>query len=420
LARNDTMTRISQQSTAWKRMSLKAIDNAQSPPSTTALYVTYFAELRSDQDINMFNIDNCYMTLDQANARVDLLGHANTSLRSVETKLMQTDHDTGVKTMTFSRHGSQARFIASAKKFDIPGLVLVNPNGDTSPGGHDPESKVSLFLAETELDLADHIWVVAIYRPGAGGTESPEIMKRVLGGRTRSVSAHERAADKNSPDPKTALNTIALCSPLAEENGCVLSWSIECVLPGSDLAMAYAKKAWNDNFKDKGRCKEIREHCGFARYVLKPALMGKNASPYDTCVQLRIERLKVVAVDEKPEYFIPPRPQYIAAFLKIRQRHEKRMRVLEEQHYGAIDGKRNDVAQMYHAFLQRQPVPITGLILNRLRSKAYIQAQVRMDEALRENALEFKGIGEGEGTTGDAKAWENEWTSRRAAIDVSL
>ncbi|KAK6404460.1 hypothetical protein LTR81_020697 [Elasticomyces elasticus] len=135
------------QATNWKRLSLKATDTDQAPTKSTTLYLVLSAELRGDEDVYMFSIDKCYTTIEQANARVELLGQCNTNIRSVETKLLSTDPETGCRTVRWGRYGSQSRFVALVKVLEMNGEVGVISQGNTSPGGwNDPEAEIGGFL----------------------------------------------------------------------------------------------------------------------------------------------------------------------------------------------------------------------------------------------------------------------------------
>ncbi|KAK0874930.1 Altered inheritance of mitochondria protein 18 mitochondrial [Friedmanniomyces endolithicus] len=315
---------IVQQATNWKRRSLKTIDTEQVTASkTTTVYVVLSAELRSDQDVYMFSIDKCYTTLHQANARVELLGHCNVNMRSVETKLTFTDPDTGCLTVRWGRYGSQSRFVALIDKLEMVGSVIDNSKGNTSPGGwNDPEAEIGAFFAETHLDLSGHIWVVAMHAP-VSAKDSPALARQHSHSRAATITA---ASLRSKPSAKSSLAAVSKAltpltaesqsAPTSKHNNTLLAdlgWALDSLHPSSDPAIARAKKSWNESFHSHGRCRKVREHYGFARYAFKPALLDKRrlapggGSDYDAgCVQIRVERVRVVPVGDAPEYHIPP------------------------------------------------------------------------------------------------------------------
>ncbi|TKA80965.1 hypothetical protein B0A55_02396 [Friedmanniomyces simplex] len=453
---------IAQQATNWKRLSLKTLDTDQAPVNnkTTTLYIVLSAELRGDHDVYMFSIDKCYTTLQQANARVELLGQCNVNLRSVETKLAYTDPETGCMTVRWGRYGSQSRFVALIEKMEMAGVVVNNSQGNTSPGGwNDPEAEIGAFFAETHLDLSGHIWVVAMHAPvSAAGDGSPLARQHSHSRATTAMSLRSKPSAKNSLAAMKALHPVteSQTNPSSSSKHTTLpglGCAIDSLHPTSDLALARAKQLWNASFKEThGRCRKTREHYGFARYAFKPALLlgGKRAGDcyYDGTagsVQIRVERVRVVPVGDKPEFFLPPalslgndrgvfvspplrnvggevistaagcrtsfldsleriaegslRYEKLPLALKIRQQHAERWSdAVGEQKYGAVAGVGRRVGgreedrvagDMYHALLHgSDALSVDKRVSARPPSKAYLKARARMAAAMTEEAKE--------------------------------
>ncbi|KAK1810579.1 Altered inheritance of mitochondria protein 18 mitochondrial [Friedmanniomyces endolithicus] len=449
---------IALQATNWKRRSLKTLDTEQvTAGKTTTVYVVLSAELRSDQDVYMFSIDKCYTTLHQANARVELLGHCNVNMRSVETRLAFTDPDTGCLTVRWGRYGSQSRFVALIDKLEMVGSVIDNSKGNTSPGGwNDPEAEIGAFFAETHLDLSGHIWVVAMHAP-VSAKDSPALARQNSHSRAATITA---ASLRSKPSAKSSLAAVSKAlTPLAESQPpkhhntllADLGWALDSLHPSSDPAIARAKKSWNESFSSHGRCRKVREHYGFARYAFKPALLDKRrlapggGGDYDAgCVQIRVERVRVVPVGDAPEYHIPSavvekdtkaglvapvmrnvggevistaagcRTSFLDSLeriaeggglskyealplaLKIRKQHMERWSdtAVGEQKYalpvvaaGAKErGEEDKVAgDMYHALLHGSDVlSANKRVSARPPSKAYLKAQARMAAAIKD------------------------------------
>ncbi|KAK0285085.1 hypothetical protein LTR35_005287 [Friedmanniomyces endolithicus] len=459
---------IVQQATNWKRRSLKTIDTEQVPASkTTTVYVVLSAELRSDQDVYMFSIDKCYTTLHQANARVELLGHCNVNMRSVETKLSFTDPDTGCLTVRWGRYGSQPRFVALINKLEMVGSVIDNSKGNTSPGGwNDPEAEIGAFFAETHLDLSGHIWVVAMHAP-VSAKDSLALARQHSHSRAATITA---ASLRSKPSAKSSLAAVSKAltpltlesqpSPTYTRHNALLAdlgWALDSLHPSSDPAIARAKKSWNESFSSHGRCRKVREHYGFARYAFKPALLDKRrlvpggGGEYDAgCVQIRVERVRVVPVGDAPEYYLPlavvekdskaglvapvlrnvggevistaagcrtsfldsleriaeggglSRYEALPLALKIRKQHMERWSdtAVGEQKYtlpvvagGAKErGEEDKVAgDMYHALLHGSDVlSANKRVSARPPSKAYLNAQARMAAAIEDREEEHE------------------------------
>lgn len=268
---------------------LASLDKPQRVPvsvletnKTTNLFITYTAEMRTDQDVYMFGLDKCYITLQQANDRVELLGRCNANKRSVETKQVHMDDDNGCKCVTWGRYGSQVRFVAQAKRVDMAGEALVEDADSTTPGAWDKEED-GLISAETKLDIAGHAWVVAVHDPAIPLTDG--LMRR-----------HSLSLGRRSLSGRSSI-AAKLFASTSEDNRS-LGWSVDSLHTKSDLALARAKSAWNKHFRGKGRCRKVREHYGFARYALKPSMTTKRDANYDTCLQIRIERVRVVSEGE--------------------------------------------------------------------------------------------------------------------------
>ncbi|KAK5111001.1 hypothetical protein LTR62_005376 [Meristemomyces frigidus] len=284
------------------------------PTPKTELFITCSTEIRGDKDVYMFNIDKCYTTHEQANARVRLLGECNFSLKvgEKERQIVRCDavpklegagvgpgkdgrgkEEVKLQTVVWCRRGSEAmpRFVASAMQFEIEDANLgqwedVKPNSDCDAS--------SLFFHCTDLDLPSHIWVVAVYQPGS----------------LWSTEKLWKPAGKTTP-PEHRSNAVEQ----EDIPSAITGWHIDSVHHTSFKAMARAKQAWNEVFMDKvGRCQKVREHYGFARLALRPAPIGKDkklsskSAPryHDADPQIRIERVKVNSATEKPEYFIAP------------------------------------------------------------------------------------------------------------------
>ncbi|KAK0990414.1 Altered inheritance of mitochondria protein 18 mitochondrial [Friedmanniomyces endolithicus] len=459
---------IVQQATNWKRRSPKTIDTEQVTASkTTTIYVVLSAELRSDQDVYMFSIDKCYTTLHQANARVELLGHCNVNMRSVETKLAFTDPDTGCLTVRWGRYGSQSRFVALIDKLEMVGSVIDNSKGNTSPGGwNDPEAEIGAFFAETHLDLSGHIWVVAMHAP-VSVKDSPALARQHSHSRTATMTA---SSLRSKPSAKSSLAAVSKAlTPLTTDHQTPassskhrnalladLGWALDSLHPSSDPAIARAKKSWNESFSSHGRCRKVREHYGFARYAFKPALLDKRrlapggGGDYDGgCVQIRVERVRVVVVGDAPEYHIPSslgsntevglvapvlrnvggevistaagcRTSFLDSLeriadggglskyealplaFKIRKQHMERWSdtAVEEQKYAlpvvAAEAKGREeedkvAGDMYHALLHGSDVlSVNKRLSARPPSKAYLKAQARMAAAIEDREEEHE------------------------------
>ncbi|KAK4548659.1 hypothetical protein LTR36_009570 [Oleoguttula mirabilis] len=424
---------------------------------TTTLYLTSTAELRGDQDIYMLGLDKCYTSLEQANARVDVLGRCNINAHAVETKLVHRDHKTGCMGMTLGRYGAQVRFVAYVRKVEMVGKVAKQDTGCSSPGAWDKED-IGLFFAETQLDIAGHVWVVAVHKPGKSLTgDGPSRRQSLLHGRPRSsMSGRSSNAQK------------LLSSKINQEDehrG--VGWTIDSIHIDSENALNRAKSAWNKHFRTShGRCKKIREHYGFARYALKPTSVGKGDVDYETCLQIRIERIKVIpegemvseyleaqAVEMNRRSFVPFMPplknnqevgrafegrlvntttgqrssfvddlQKIAdemlrdgydydelpLALKIRQNHMLRLGdVLPEQCYGGDERTRDSKADLYHALLQDLEMlhpPTRKPTRAKTPTEAFVRARNRMVAALDGASALYEPTGKAEGDTAKAKA----------------
>ncbi|KAK5125360.1 hypothetical protein LTR85_000469 [Meristemomyces frigidus] len=417
------------------RKSLPLLDT---PTHTTTLYFTSTAELRGDQDIYMLGIDKCYTTLEQANARVEMLGSCNVNERTVETKLMHTDARTGCMGVTLGRYGAQVRFVAHAKKMQMAGKVAQDDTGETSPGAWDKDD-VGLFFAETLLDIAGHVWVVAIHKPGLYTTEEGHSRRHSL-----SLS-HGRLSSMSGRSGRSSNATKVL-----KEERRSLGWTIDSMHVDSEKALNRAKRAWNEHFRSShGRCKKIREHYGFARYGFKPTTVGKGDADYETCVQIRVERVRVVpkgemvseyleaqAVEMSRRSFVPfmlplknnqdvgrafegrliststgERSSFVDGLQKIADdmlrdgydydelplalkiRHEHLLRVgdaLPDQRYGGEERTRDSTADLYHALLRDLDMlnPPKRKAKGKTPTQAFVQARKRMIAALDEtNAL---------------------------------
>ncbi|KAK5135478.1 hypothetical protein LTR08_005266 [Meristemomyces frigidus] len=419
-----------------QRKGMPLLDKDQ---KTTTIYITYTAELRSDRDIYMYGIDRTYNTLEQANSRVKILGAHNLNTRSAENKLAFTDTDTGCMSVTWGRYGSQVRFMAQAKRFVMEGEVAEKDIGCTIPGGWD-KAEGGLFYAEMQLDIANHVWAVAIHDPGASVMEDGLTRHR-----SRSHTRRQSTASiKSSGAANTGLETI-------EEEHRGLGWSMDSVHANSERALNRAKRAWNEHFRAAtGRCRKIREHYGSARYALKPTTIGIQHAEYQTCLQIRVERVRVVpegemlfeflaaqAIDKAKEPYVPFLPplkndsKYGRAFegqlvtadgqrssfvsglqdiadrlfeggydydglpLALQGRHELALRCggLTNQRYGE-DKAVESAADLYHAILSGEdllnPPKRTGCARGKVPTQAFVMARQRMIAAMSDVGVEEK------------------------------
>ncbi|TKA31037.1 hypothetical protein B0A50_02005 [Salinomyces thailandicus] len=308
-----------------KRRSLtlmnKAIDFS-SKAAITTLHVTYTAEMRGDQDTYMLGIDKAFTTLEQANARVELLGNTNTNPRSVETKLAQKNEDTGCLTISWGRYEGPRRFVAQVQKFEMIGSVLTEETGFMSPGDWDKESPdTGLYFADTQLDIPGHVWIVAVHDPdspflgaldSSSGVRRRHSLSRSGGHRRNSLSL--RSNRSPSAASKLLFSTITEATPpldtppsFIDPSQRGLGWSLDSTHVNSEKALQRAKKAWNENFRSHGRCKKVREHYGFARFTLRPTGASKrDMVDYETCIQIRVERVRIVPEGELVSEFIGP------------------------------------------------------------------------------------------------------------------
>ncbi|KAI7613193.1 hypothetical protein KC346_g7445 [Hortaea werneckii] len=304
-----------------------------SKPASTTLYITYTAEMRMDQDTYMLGIDKCFTNLGQANDRVEVLGETNSNVRAVETKLTQKDEETGCLTVTWGRYDGHRRFVAQAMRFEMLGKVLHDEVGCSSPGGWDKENNLSLFHAETQLDIPGHVWVIAVHDPksphlGVTDSKSVGVSRRhsltspgrvngrgssMSSGSNRSPSAASKLLMSPISNSTTSSSAAASPSPTQDPPLRGVGWTVESVWMNSEKALQHGKKAWNQHFRSQGRCRKFREHYGFARYALKPTKVNKrDLVEYETCLQIRIERVRVVSEDELTTDFIGPVDGFLA------------------------------------------------------------------------------------------------------------
>ncbi|KAI6887337.1 hypothetical protein KC360_g1424 [Hortaea werneckii] len=304
-----------------------------SKPASTTLYITYTAEMRMDQDTYMLGIDKCFKNLEQANDRVEVLGETNSNVRAVETKLTQKDEETGCLTVTWGRYDGHRRFVAQAMRFEMLGKILKDEVGCSSPGGWDKENNLSLFHAETQLDIPGHVWVIAVHDPksphlGVTDSKSVGVSRRhsltspgrghgrgssISSGSNRSPSAASKLLMSPMSNSTTSSSAAASPSPTQDPPPRGVGWTIESVWMNSEKALQHGKKAWNQHFRTQGRCRKIHEHYGFARYALKPTRINKrDLVEYETCLQIRIERVRVVSEAEPATEFIGPVDGFLA------------------------------------------------------------------------------------------------------------
>lgn len=320
-----------------KRRSMGLLNNPAfelcSKPASTMLYITYTAEMRMDQDTYMLGIDKCFTNLQQANDRVEVLGETNSNVRAVETKLTQKDEETGCLTVTWGRYDGHRRFVAQAMRFEMLGKILKDEVGCSSPGGWDKEYNPSLFHAETQLDIPGHVWVIAVHDPksphlGVTDCKSVGVSRRhsftgpgrgngrgssMSSASNRSPSAASKLLMSPLSNSTTSSSAAASPSPTHEPPPRDVGWTIESVWMNSEKALQHGKKAWNQHFRSQGRCRKIREHYGFARYALKPTKVNKrDLVEYETCLQIRIERVRVVSEGELTTEFIGPVDGFLA------------------------------------------------------------------------------------------------------------
>ncbi|KAK3070773.1 hypothetical protein LTR53_009861 [Teratosphaeriaceae sp. CCFEE 6253] len=277
------------------QLSLRAVasDQATSNTKPTTLYVVVCAEMRDDSDIYMFSIDKCYTTVEQANARVDLLVQCNVhERRTNEEKLTTIDHASDGKTVKWQRYRSRARFIASVNKVIIIGNMDNKTLGDTSQGaGSDLSASTSHLFAIDDLDLK------------AASPCPSSIILRSKESKESSLAAMKQRS------------SVADVGLAAEQRTIGTGWVVDSIHADSDKALARAKKIWSEQFRDHGPFKKTREHYGFARYGFRPAHFAKEAHGYEDCAQIRVERVGVLPVDDKPEYHDAPCPDNNKLFI---------------------------------------------------------------------------------------------------------
>ena len=359
---------------------------------TTTVYITQTAQLRTDQDVYMFSIDKCYTTLEQANARVELLAVANQDAHCVETRLIHKDAETGCLMATLGRYGQRARFTAQVKKLKMAGRVLEQRGKEDQVDGSEVTSPNGLWISPSHLDVPGHIWVVAMHHAADGPFERAlaQICSSATDSPTTPCSQGSRISSFHA---KKLLRTAMQASSV---NGVPGAWSIDSIFNNHDAAIARAKQAWNQSFKDKGRCRKLNEHYGFLRFSFKHVYITRQSRDYYTCSQIRVERLRVELVNEKPEYFHSPRSgngkvvrppiPYVdgevistaagcrTSFLediesivdgalkpevkydlplatKIRQAHEKRWSDFNNQRFGGTPQRRDRSGDLYHGIL---------------------------------------------------------------------
>lgn len=204
--------------------------------TSTTLYITVTAELRSDCDVYMFGFDKCFTTVEQANARIDLLGRCNVNPKINEMKLTHIEAETGCFCVTWTQdqYASRPRFLAQAKKVDMLGSIPQVDGSAVSPGGwHKKDS--THFDATFVLDKKDHVWVVAIHEPPSSMGSSSSLMRRastsMSHGRGERYSYYSSAGTlgSQSAEHKQDMNE--------QDSG----WTVHSVHSSSDHAVAQAK-----------------------------------------------------------------------------------------------------------------------------------------------------------------------------------
>lgn len=249
------------------------------PPVTTKLYVSCTAEIRDDCNHFMLGLDKCYTTLEKANARVELLGRCNHNIRSRERKVVKIDEQTGcMNVLLIKPYSHGPRFFAFATELTMLGEVFDEDQGNVSPGKFVKEP-VGLFFADTERDVANQVWVVAVSDPKQA-TSRFATSRQSVSTRTNSMASN-----------------LALAAPESDYADYKTNWIIDSVHKSSDEAFARAKVAWNRHFVGS-RCCKMREHWGFARYAFRPTYQNFRTASYHTSMHVRVERLRVIPEDE--------------------------------------------------------------------------------------------------------------------------
>ncbi|KAK3113827.1 hypothetical protein LTR53_008499 [Teratosphaeriaceae sp. CCFEE 6253] len=301
------------------QLSLRAIasDQATSNTKPTTLYVVVCAEMRDDSDIYMFSIDKCYTTVEQANARVDLLVQCNVhERRTNEEKITTIDHASDGKTVKWQRYRSRARFIASVNKVILTGNVNNKTSGDTSQGpGSDLSISTSHLFATDDLDLDAHIWIVVVHTPVFARHGIPVSRPYSHQDHRSGVILRSKESKESSLAAMKQRSSVPDVRLAAEQRTIGTGWVVDSIHVDSDKALARAKKIWSEQFRDQGPYKKAREHYGFARYGFRPAHFAKEAHGYEDCAQIRVERVGVLPVDDKPEYHDAPCPDNNKLFI---------------------------------------------------------------------------------------------------------
>lgn len=211
--------------------------NIDLPTNTsTTLYITVTAELRSDCNVYMFGFDKCFTTLEQANARIDLLGRCNVNPKVDEMKLMHIEAETGCFCVTWirDRYASRPRFLAQVKKMDMLGSVPQQDGSAVSPGGWLKKDSTH-FDAAFVLDKKDHVWAVAIHEPAYGVGSNESLMRRAS--TSMSYGRHERYSYHSSADILRSPSTEHKREMSEQDSG----WTVHSIHSSSDHAVAQAK-----------------------------------------------------------------------------------------------------------------------------------------------------------------------------------
>ncbi|KAK4552451.1 hypothetical protein LTR86_010294 [Recurvomyces mirabilis] len=357
--------------------------------NSTTLYVTYTAELRSDEDLYMFSIDKCYTTPEQANSRVRLLGESNFSLRRYRSEKMSTmlaDVEEGdvhakvddLKMVTWKRigPGNKPRFMASTKKIVMAGRIPCTGDEDLPVEDGGPNDVSSLFVAFSHLEMPGHVWVVAMYLPKWIWDELAELA------RTPGSEDCRPASDVHGVSLQEVMNDLNANDDKVRPK---ITWRMVSVHRTSFVAGVRAKQIWMQLFYPVvGRSTKDHEHYGFARFALKPAYgPSGNKIEYTGCdvgPQIRIERVKVTGITDKPEYYVPPPlKMQLKAKVKGNAELQKESADLRKGIKGSEEGKTDKI-------LVAPPLKcVNGQVISTAQGKrtSYIEdLQDSIDEAL--------------------------------------
>ena len=314
------------------------------PKPKNTLYITSTAELRNDIDAYMLGIDQCFTTLEQANARVEMLGRCNGRLRNPETQSTLIDA-VNCKVLMWSREGSGVRFLAQCTRLMMTGDVPTKNIGPTSPGGWSKDD-VGLYFAETQLDVAGHVWVVAIHDPDRGFENTSAL--------TRESSQHERRSSISMTSSRVSEVRKSSGVRPSNRDPHKVGWVVDSVFVHSDAALARAKTIWNGRFlKTHGRCRKVRQHFGYGRYDFKSATASRSTVGWQTCDQIRVERLTVMKEEAFSNTILPSviplrlNVPYRLSHSALRKRDNRDVRRSEDQRSSILEEFDNIIKEAF-------------------------------------------------------------------------